>query len=161
MLEPVDFAAANLIVEFGPGTGAMTAVIAERLRPGTHYIGIELNPEFCTRLREAYPALKFENDSVANLGRILAERGEGQIDAIICGLPWASLPEALQGQVFAEIDRHLAPGGHFTTFAYLQGLLLPPARALRRRLATEFIDVRRTRTIWRNLPPAFAYICRK
>jgi len=45
------------------------------------------------------------------------------------------------------------------TFAYLQGLLLPAAGMLRRRLRAQFSAVKTTKTIWRNVPPAFAYVC--
>ena len=161
MLAPIDFATARTIVEFGPGTGAVTAPIAARLNPAARYIGIELNPEFCRRLRAEFPKLRFEQASVEALGRILEAQGGGTIDAIVCGLPWASLPASLQERVFAEMDRHLAPGGIFVTFAYLQGLVLPAAQALRRRLRRHFATVERTRIVWRNVPPAFAYVCRK
>lgn len=161
MLAPVDFATARVIVELGPGTGACTQVIAERLTPASRYVGIELNEAFWRRLHEHFPRLDFERGSAEALGHVLAKRGLAQADAIVCGLPWASLPEALQGRIFAEIDRHLAPGGLFVTFAYLQGLVLPGAWALRRRLGRHFARVGTTRVVWGNLPPAFAYVCRK
>ena len=159
MLAPIDFATARTIVEFGPGTGAVTQAIAERLRPETRYVGIELNHAFWQRLRQSFPGLVFENASVEELGRILGPDEVGRVDAIVCGLPWASLPAALQARVFADIHRYLKPGGLFVTFAYLQGLVLPGARALRRRLKGEFARVGHTRIVWRNLPPAFAYVC--
>jgi phospholipid N-methyltransferase len=161
MLKPIDFAQTPVIVEFGPGTGPVTEVIAERLGPGNRYLGIELNRDFWTRLNRRFPGLTFENESVEHLGRILERRRIERVDAIVCGLPWASLPEAIQARVFGEIERYLKPGGLFITFAYLQGLVLPGARALRRRLAAEFRSVGRTPIVWRNLPPAFAYVCRK
>ncbi len=161
MLAPVDFARVRTIVEFGPGTGPFTRVIAERLRPGQLYVGIELNEVFWQGLRTSFPHLAFERASVEDLSRILADHGIAEIDAIICGLPWASLPASFQARVFAEIERHLAPGGVFVTFAYLQGLCLPAAWALRRRLRQAFAAVGHTPIIWRNLPPAFAYVCRK
>jgi phosphatidylethanolamine/phosphatidyl-N-methylethanolamine N-methyltransferase len=49
----------------------------------------------------------------------------------------------------------------FSTFAYLQGLVLPNARALRERLDAEFSNVTRSPIVWRNLPPAFVYVCRR
>jgi phosphatidylethanolamine/phosphatidyl-N-methylethanolamine N-methyltransferase len=161
MLAPVDFRRVRTIVEFGPGTGAFTRAIASRLQPQTRYLGIELNQAFCQALAAAFPQLVFVHGSVADLTKILTEHGIAQIDAIICGLPWASLPVALQDQVFGEIDRALAPGGVFVTFAYLHGLALPGARALRRRLRQSFSQVSHSPVVWGNAPPAFAYICRK
>ena len=138
MLAPVDFTAARTIVEFGPGTGAFTREIAARLGPGCRYLGIELNPAFVRSLAVAYPRLTFVHGSVADLARILAIQGIGSIDAIVCGLPWATLPVSLQEQVFAAIDAALAPGGVFVTFGYFQSLVLPGAQALRRRLRRSF-----------------------
>ena len=161
MLAPVDFTAARTIVEFGPGTGAFTREIAARLRPGCRYLGIELNPVFVRSLAVAYPRLSFVHGSVADLARILAIQGIGSIDAIVCGLPWATLPVSLQEQVFAAIDGALAPGGVFVTFGYFQSLVLPGAQALRRRLRRSFAEVARSPVVWRNVPPAFAYICHK
>ncbi len=161
MLEPVDFGRIRTIVEFGPGTGPFTRLIADRLGPSQRYLGIELNEPFWLTLKGEFPSLAFERASVEDLGRLLEAHGIESVDAIICGLPWASLPEAFQSRVFAEIERYLAPGGVFVTFAYLQGLLLPAAWALRRRLRQVFASVSHTRIVWRNLPPAFAYVCRK
>lgn len=161
MLAPVDFAAARAVVEFGPGTGAFTQAIAKRLRPHTRYLGIELNSTFCRGLALSYPGLAFVHGSVADLTQILAHQGIPEVDAIICGLPWASLPIALQDRVFGAMERALAPGGLFITFAYVHGLGLPGAQALRRRLGRGFAAVSRSPVVWANVPPAFAYVCRK
>jgi len=161
MLAPIDFAAPRTIVEFGPGTGAFTRAIAARMQPGSRYLGIELNPAFCRTLARDFPGLTFVEGSVADLGAILAAHGIGQVDAIVSGLPWASLPTQLQDEVFPEVERILAPGGVFVTFAYLHGLALPAARALRTRLKRSFAEVSRSDIVWANVPPALCLICRK
>jgi phospholipid N-methyltransferase len=160
MLAPIDFGAARVIVEFGPGTGAFTAEISRRRTGHCRYLGIELNPRFVRELRGRFPGLDFVQGSVVDLATVLADHHIGEVDAIICGLPWATLPVSLQETVFAAMRTVLKPGGLFVTFAYLQGLVLPAARALRRRLRREFADVRRTSPVWGNVPPAVAYICR-
>ena len=161
MLAPIDFGAARTVVEFGPGTGAFTREIARRLRPGCRYLGIELNPAFVHNLSVRLPQLGFVNANAADLTRILGDQDIDDVDAIVCGLPWATLPVSLQQVVFAAMDRALVPGGVFVTFGYFQSLVMPAAQALRRRLRHEFADVRRSPVIWANVPPAFAYICRK
>lgn len=161
MLAPVNFTRIRVLVEFGPGTGAFTRIIADRLQPRTRYLGIELNLSFCKALTAEFPQLRFVQASVADLPDILAAEHIHRIDAIICGLPWASLPVSLQDQVFAAMDGALAPGGVFVTFAYLHGLALPGAQALRHRLHRSFAQVSRSPVVWGNVPPAFAYICRK
>lgn len=161
MVNVIDFGAVKTIVEFGPGTGVMTADIAARLRPTQHYIGIELSEVFYRELTMRFPALEFFNESAVNLSDILRRKGISEIDAVLCGLPWASLPISEQEQILGAMLDALRPGGVFVTFAYLQGLLLPGAWALRRRLKRNFNEVTTTNIVWGNVPPAFAYVCRR
>jgi phospholipid N-methyltransferase len=161
MIAPIDFASAPTLVELGPGTGSFTAAIVERLLPGAHYLGVEISSVFHKTLQRRFPGLRFVNQSAEDLAKIVDHAGVGPVDAIVCGLPWASLRAELQGGVFAAIDAVLRPGGVFVTFAYLQGMLFPAAWVLRRRLRREFASVETTPIVWRNLPPAFAYVCRK
>jgi phosphatidylethanolamine/phosphatidyl-N-methylethanolamine N-methyltransferase len=149
------------IVEFGPGTGAFTKYILEQLRPDQRYVGIEQNKRFVALLMQQFPRLTFVNDSVENLLRIDAEFNIGPIDAIICGLPWASLPLPVQDNTFSAMRGLLHADSVFCTFAYLQGLVLPGARVLRARLRKEFRTISRSPIVWRNFPPAFVYICRR
>ena len=161
ILAAADLKKCHAIVEFGPGTGAFTKYILQQLRPDQRYIGIELNKQFVALLRQKYPRLTFVNDSVENLLRIDAEFNFGPIDAIICGLPWASLPVHVQDNTFSAMRRLMHADSVFCTFAYLQGLVLPGARVLRARLRKEFHTVRLSPIVWRNFPPAFVYICRR
>lgn len=147
-------------MEFGPGTGAFTRAIAPRLRPGSRYLGIELNPNFCATLARAFPTLDIANANVTDFESLLDARGISTVDAIISGLPWASLPVALQDAVFPAIARRLSPGGLFTTFAYLHALPFPAARTLRHRLQSTFKSVTLAPPTWPNLPPATCYICK-
>src|SRR5258708_30502229 len=51
LLEPIDWAQARVIVEYGPGVGGITAEILRRMRPDASLIAIEINPEFVSFLR--------------------------------------------------------------------------------------------------------------
>jgi len=161
MVNAIDFGPLRTIVEFGPGTGVMTADIAARLRPMQNYLGIELNVVFYKQLVQRFPQLLFFNESAVNLTEILGRKGIAEIDAVLCGLPWASLPISEQERILGAMLQALRPGGAFVTFAYLQGLLLPGAWALRRRLKANFAAVATKKIVWRNFPPAFAYVCRR
>src|SRR5579859_7238920 len=63
MIEPIDFTVPATILEYGPGTGAITTVVAERLTEQCRYIGIEINKEFCKDLAAKFPKLSFVNKS--------------------------------------------------------------------------------------------------
>lgn len=160
MIDAIEIARHDVIVEFGPGSGAFTRHIRAALRPGQRYIGIEINPRFIGLLRHAYPDLDFVHGSVEDVAALMAGHGVHGVGAVVCGLPWASLPETAQGRTFAGLRTLLTPASVFCTFAYLQGLLLPGGQALRRRLRTEFGSVTTSPVVWGNLPPAFVYVCR-
>jgi phosphatidylethanolamine/phosphatidyl-N-methylethanolamine N-methyltransferase len=150
-----------VVVELGPGTGAVSAVIAEKLPPGSRHLAVELDPTMVEFLRRTRPELEVVPGNAADLGKLLADRGVTSVDAIICGLPWALFDDATQTSLLAEISRAIGDTGAFTTFAYLHGMTLTAARRFRRTLRSTFDEVLVTATVWRNLPPAFVYVCRR
>ena len=162
MIKPIDFNAPGTIVEYGPGSGAITNVVAERLTDQTRYIGIEINKEFCKDLAGEISQTELRQQIAARRYREVLELfAIDKVDAILCGIPWASLPAGLQDAILDGVERCLRPGGVFVTYAYLQGLLLPGAWTLRRNLKKRFASVQTSPIIWNNMPPAFAYICRR
>lgn len=150
-----------VVVELGPGTGAVSAVIAEKLPPGARHIAVELDPDMVEFLRRTRPDLEVVPGNAADLAALLAERGIGTVDAVVCGLPWALFDDATQTALLGEISRSIGDRGAFTTFAYLHGMSLAAARRFRRTLRSTFDEVLVTATVWRNLPPAFVYVCRR
>lgn len=150
---------AEVVLEYGPGTGAFTGEILRNLPRGGRLIAIEQSPELAASLRGRYPQTDVHNGSVADVADVLGERGLQQADCVICGLPWAAFGAERQDRLMSAMLDVLRPGGWFTTFAYLQGLLLPAARRFRRRLGEWFAEVQTSPTVWRNLPPAFVYRC--
>jgi phosphatidylethanolamine/phosphatidyl-N-methylethanolamine N-methyltransferase len=150
-----------VVVELGPGTGAVSAVISERLPEGARHLAVELDPAMVEFLRRTHPGLDVVQGNAADLGKLLAERGIGRVDAVICGLPWALFDDATQTELLGEISRVIGDHGAFTTFAYLHGMTLGAARRFRRRLRGTFDEVLVSATVWRNLPPAFVYVCRR
>jgi phospholipid N-methyltransferase len=161
MIAPIDFNHAQTIVEFGPGAGVITAAIARNLQHHSRYLGIEINEAFHKTLTARFPHLAFFHRSAEHAEDILAEQGIEAADAIVSGLPWATLRQKHRDAILKAIHRTLRPGGVFISFAYLQGFLLPSAWTFRNRLKAEFADVAMTPVIWRNVPPAFTYVCRK
>lgn len=159
MVEWIDLPKARTVLEYGPGTGVFTDHILMRMPAGARFAAIELNPRLAEMFRRRHPSLTLVEDSVANVGAICHNLGFEKVDCIVCGLPWASFPESLQTQILDQMMTVMSPGGQFVTFAYLQGLLLPPGRRFARLLPRYFSRVSKSRTIWLNLPPAFVYQC--
>lgn len=161
MLEWIEWENANVVIEYGPGTGVFTEHILACMRPGAKFIAIEINPVFTQMLRQRFPALRVYLDSVAHVQDICKKEGVDQVDAIISGLPWALIAEKNQNSYLDATLEVLSLRGQFVTFAYLTGLLLPEAQRFKAKLHQRFSGVQKSRVSWLNLPPAFVYRCRR
>ncbi len=161
MIDEARVRESKTIVEFGPGTGVCTNRILEQMQEDADFFAIELNSRFAEELSKRYPGVEVYCDSATNAKKYLDAHGHAHCDCIVCGLPWSVFGENLQDRLIDSILEILRPGGRFVTFAYLQGLLLPAGHAFSRKLQSRFRKVKKTRTVWRNLPPAFVYVAEK
>lgn len=161
MLDGISLESATTVVELGPGTGAFTSGILKRISPDAKFIAIEKNPVFLAELRQRFGHIEIIEGDAENLVHLLHHRGIEAVDVVVSGLPWAAFPETVQESILSEVHDILAPKGRFVTFAYGGMHLLPRARAFRHLLEALFGQVERTPLAWRNLPPAFAYHCKK
>jgi ubiquinone/menaquinone biosynthesis C-methylase UbiE len=97
----------NDVLEIGPGFGATTRVLAERLPRLTV---LELDPGYCERLRSTLgdAVTVVEGDAT----RLPFE--ENRFSAAICFTMLHHIPSPqLQDEVFGEVARVLKPGGTF------------------------------------------------
>ncbi len=151
----LDLEPGDLIVEFGPGTGPMTAVIRELLPKGARYLGIELEPRFHDILCKRFPTMDFHLGSASDLPTILDRRGLPRARRILSGLPFASLPLKVQDEVVAGVVSSLHPEGDFRTFQYMHAYGLHRAKRFREVMGQRFSGFERIGPIIRNVPPAF------
>ncbi len=159
MIQQIDFDKAASIVEFGPGTGSFTRLILSRKRECTSFFALELNENMYLDLHRQYPELLLYNDSATRIHDYLQKNRLTRVDAVISGLPWANFSEQTQDEILIPTISALHPGGTFSCFAYLQGLVLPSAIRFRRKLNRYFRDVKVSPVVWRNCPPAIVYWC--
>ncbi|MEU6129813.1 methyltransferase domain-containing protein [Saccharopolyspora sp. NPDC047091] len=150
-----------VVVELGPGTGALSRAVRDRLPEGGRHLAIELDSGMVEHLRADLPWLEVVQGDAAKLRTLLADNGVDRVDAVISGLPWSIFPGELQRDILGEVGKVLTPGGAFTTFAYVHALGMAGARAFRNRLDLAFDEVLTSRTVWRNVPPARIYTCRR
>lgn len=150
-----------VVVELGPGTGSFTAEIQRRLGGRGRHIAVEINPELARHLAARHPQVELLVDDAARLPELLAKRGVAAADVIVSGLPWAAFSSEVQLDLLRAVVRSLRPDGAFTTFAYTHARPLGPAIRFRHRLGLAFEEVVPSRTVWRNLPPAFVYHARR
>ena len=161
LAEVVPRSGTPIVVELGPGTGAVTTAIDVRLPPGARHLAVELDPRMAGFLRQAHPGLEVVEGDAAKLQTLLTERGVDHADAVVSGLPWALFDDETQESILGQIASLTGPDGVFATFAYRHGMALASARRFRRSLHHTFAEVLLTPTVWRNMPPAFVYVCRR
>ena len=152
LLDPVDWASAETIIELGTGNGVITRAILERMNPDARLTAYEINLDFLelTRERIEGDARCFLTDeSAENLAGLHAE---GSVDAVISSLPFAIMDEELQDSILRQIHLVLKPGGQYLQYQY--------APTKYRMITRRFQRVRLDYTLL-NIPPAFVYSCTK
>lgn len=154
MLDVAAIPEANVIAEFGPGTGVFTQEIIRRMAPHARLLVFEIDPQFVAVLRAQWsdPRVEIIEASAATIEQQLAQRGLSQVDCIVSGLPFTSLPRPVTHAILAATRRVLRPGGVFVTYQYTP--------VLRNILRTYFPLTRISRLVLRNLPPALVFECR-
>lgn len=155
MTEGAGLERARLVAELGPGTGVFTDAILARLGPDARLVAVELNPVLAARLSATRRDTRLT--VVRGSAAELAAAVDGPVDAVVSGLPWTVMPQDRRRRILDAVTEVLAPGGRFSTFAYLHAAWTPPARAFTAELACRFDRLERSKAVWANLPPAFVH----
>ncbi len=152
VLRPIDWERAQVIVEYGPGVGTITAEILRRMRPDAHLVAIETNEAFVRFLTTSFsdPRLHVANESAADVGSILQRLQLAPAQYVVSGIPLGSMPEPLRADIVAKTRLALAPGGQFLVYQFTSRVL--PV------LQRTFQDVSRSMEK-RNIPPAHLFVC--
>ncbi len=136
------------VVELGAGTGNITqAIIAAGIAPENCH-SIEMNPEFCARLRTRFAGLNVYQMSAGDCADLPVAKAQ----AVVSGLPLLSMPTPLQRAILTGFTRLVRPGGDFVQFTY--GPKPPVTSAVREQL---HLTWRKSEKIWWNMPPARVY----
>lgn len=150
-----------VVVELGPGTGTFTEAVQRRLAGRGRHIAIELNERMVAHVSRRCPGVELVTGAAADLPDILAARGITGADHVVSGLPWSAFAGPVGYALIDTIASALTPAGVYTQFTYAWTRWAPPARRQLTQLRSAFDEVVITRTIWRNVPPAFVYVSRR
>lgn len=142
---------ARVIVELGPGTGALTSQILRQMAPDALLVAVEINPTFARLLRREIPDPRlfvFEG-SATDLERALAKAGVHQADLVVSGIPFSTMGRGQGFRTLQAARRVLGPGGRFVAYQF---------RSHVRRLAEPlFGPAEMHRGLW-NFPPMRIYV---
>jgi phospholipid N-methyltransferase len=147
----IDFERAKCVVELGAGTGPITRELVRRARPHTKLMVVELDPDFCKRLRAKFPGVDIVEGDASQLDKLLAERGITQVDHVLSGLPLPSFPVPLRDAIVQSAARVLAPGGTFRQLSVMPWVY--------RGLYRSYFESVRFKLVPLNFPPAGVYVC--
>jgi len=152
MMEAIDFSAADIIAEYGPGTGSFTKELIARRKESTVLILIEQNDDFVKRLKEAFgdqPNLYIIRGSAENINEYLGQYGFSHADYVVSGLPFSSLPASVSKNILAATANAIGESGTFITFQYT---------LVKRRLFERYFKITCRLRVIKNLPPAHVLI---
>ena len=156
ILSFVDFKKEGLVLlEYGPGTGPFTSEIIKHLKPTDQLIVIELNPKFATDLKEKfkdYKNVKIHEDCVANTQKTLDKEGIKQVDYIISGIPFSSLPKDVTEDILINTKSIMSNTTLFLTFQYSK---------FKKESFEKYFEIIDVKFVFRNIPSAFVFCMKK
>jgi phospholipid N-methyltransferase len=142
MLSSVDFKKAKHIVELGPGTGAFTHLILQKMRKDAKLTLVELNKEFCKELAQINDKrLTIMNEDAQKLSKYATTA-----DYVISGLPMNGFTKEQHRKILGEIKK-------ITKNAYVQFHYSPLAE----KYIKEYFSRVSKKTVLKNIPPAIVY----
>ncbi len=150
-LRPVDWESTRLFVEYGPGVGTFTRPVLEKLPPDATLVTIDTNAEFTDYLRESIDddRLVAVTGSAADVAKILADRGFGQADYVLSGLPFSTLPPGVGDAIAKATAQVLRPGGAFLVYQFspkVYDIIRPHFERIER--GFEWVNVPPARLFW-------------
>ena len=154
LVDEIDFASARRVVELGPGTGVFTREVLRRLPGDGALLALETNTEFVALLRRELPdpRLTVAHVSAERIHDEVRERGWGQTEVVISGIPYTLLPRKTTAHIVRASWQALAPGGLLVGYQY--------SPYLRPFLRAAFGNCR-MKVVLLNVPPAVVFISRK
>ncbi len=92
----------------------------DRLSGDARLVTIDTNPDFTRFLDKSIddPRLVAVTGSAADVEDILAERGLGDADYVLSGLPFSTLPPGIGEDIAEATARVIRPGGAFLVYQF-------------------------------------------
>jgi phospholipid N-methyltransferase len=151
LLQPLDWAKIDVLVEFGPGTGRFTHKALVKMKRSATLLAIETGAEFAEHLRQTLgndDRLRVVHGSAENVAQILAEHRLVHADCIVSGLPFSTIASDQAERIISESALVLRPDGVFAAYQMRSAIEAP--------LRRHFVKVA-TGYEWWNIPPCHLY----
>jgi phosphatidylethanolamine/phosphatidyl-N-methylethanolamine N-methyltransferase len=145
----------SFVLELGPGTGAVTEALLKRGLREEKLVAIERNPKMARLLREKFPRAQIITGDAWDLDRLLQSRREpiATVGAVISSLPLLNFPPEKAEELAQKIRSVLLPQGNWVQYSYHIGKKQPRG--------SDSFQLRASKIIWLNLPPARVSVFKK
>lgn len=154
MLKEIDFSKVNVLVEFGPGNGAITKHILDKLPPKALLVCFEINDSFYNQLLDLeHPQLVVVQSSAEKIEEELNLLGFNKTSHIISSLPLTIIPEQISTEILDNSFGVLENGGTYIQFQYSLSYFKKLKAVFNKSISLDFEPL--------NFPPAFVYRCKK
>ena len=154
MLSEINFSTAKVIIELGPGNGAITHAILDKIQPNTVLICFEINDAFYNELKKIkHPQLIILKASAEKIITEVEKLGYYKADYIVSSLPLTIIPKEISHTILAKSYQFLNSQGLFIQYQY--------SLTYYKKLKEFFGDDITLSFEALNLPPAFIYKCIK
>lgn len=109
---------AKRIIELGPGTGGTTRAILNQMSENAELVSVEINPKFIDHINKTIndKRLTVSDKGAQNLAEIINDQGWEDVDVIISGIPFTTLPKGLDLAIMDSIHETLRPNGMFLAY---------------------------------------------
>lgn len=166
MLEPLPLAGARVVVELGAGTGVMTRALLNELPQQATLLVFEINQRFYDYLKAHFsdPRLVLIHASAEHVDLELRQRGLTEVDAVLSSLGLGLMSARERQVIFERLVPFLTDRTVVTQYQYIHALQFKNGRVSRldlRPLLNRYFASVQSKLIWRNLPPAFVFSCRR
>jgi phospholipid N-methyltransferase len=126
----LDLSAARVVVELGPGLGAFTRELLERLPAESTLVLIETNPDFASELAALGDSrLRVVHGSADHVKRVLRNAGLPGADLVLSGIPFSHFNAGRTSALLRDIRDVLGTDGRFVAYQCSK-LLEAPLRRL-------------------------------
>jgi phospholipid N-methyltransferase len=146
----------DVVLEFGPGTGAFTRVLHARYQgnEAPRYLGIEKDHNMYDYLVRTFDDLQFVRGDVRDVKTICDARDFPPATIVICGVPLTLMDDEGLSGLLSDVSDCMADTAVFRTFSYLHCYPTAAASRLRAHLRASFEGDYDSAPVIRNLPPA-------
>lgn len=154
MLREINFSTAEVLVELGPGNGAITKYILNKLAPNSKLVCFEINDNFYHQLKALkHPQLIVLKASAENIVEELKKLHIYKVNYIISSLPLTIIPDEVSDAILDKSFEILVENGSFIQFQYSLSYFKKLKKVFKESISLEFEPL--------NIPPAFIYRCKK